>query len=109
VDDAIGYWVSETADLAVHPNIYVKVSALPGYSTQPFPNNNIQKYVREMVDKMGPQRCFYGTDITRLLGHGITYTDTIEQFTKHWDFTPEELEWIMGRGISEVLNWPIEG
>ena len=40
---------------------------------------------------------------------GITYTDTIEQFTKHWDFTPEELEWIMGRGISEVLNWPIEG
>ncbi|MER5796212.1 amidohydrolase family protein [Streptomyces sp. NPDC001980] len=109
VDDAIGYWASETADLHVHPNIYVKVSALPGYSTQPFPNNNIQKYVREMVDKMGPQRCFYGTDITRLLGHGITYTDTIEQFTKHWDFTPEELEWIMGRGISEVLNWPIEG
>ncbi len=109
VDDAIGYWVSETADLAAHPNIYVKVSALLGYSTQPFPNNNIQKYVREMVDRMGPQRCFYGTDITRLLGHGITYTDTIEQFTKHWDFTPEELEWIMGRGISEVLNWPIEG
>ncbi|MCZ9344760.1 amidohydrolase, partial [Streptomyces sp. TRM76130] len=60
-------------------------------------------------DRMGPQRCFYGTDITRLLGHGITYTDTIEQFTKHWDFTPEELEWIMGRGICEVLNWPYEG
>jgi predicted TIM-barrel fold metal-dependent hydrolase len=109
VDDAIGYWVAETADLAPHPNIYVKVSALPGYSTQPFPNKNIEKYVREMVDKMGPQRCFYGTDITRLLGHGITYTDTIEQFTKHYDFTPEELEWMMGRGISEVLNWPIEG
>ena len=38
VDDAIGYWVQETADLHVHPNISVKVSALPGYSTHPFPN-----------------------------------------------------------------------
>jgi predicted TIM-barrel fold metal-dependent hydrolase len=108
VDDAIGYWVSETADLHVHPNIYVKVSALPGYSTHEFPNLNIEKYVREMVDKMGPERCFWGTDITRLLGHGLTYTDTIEQFTEHFTFTEEELEWIMGRGICEALDWPIK-
>lgn len=108
VDDAIGYWVSETADLAKHPNIYVKISAIPGYSTAPFPNLNIEKYVREMVDKMGPERCFWGTDITRLLGHGLTWTDTVEQFTTHFDFTPDELEWIMGRGISECLDWPIE-
>jgi hypothetical protein len=107
VDDAIGYWVSETADLHTHPNIYVKVSALPGYSTHPFPNLNIAKYVREMVDKMGPERCFWGTDLTRLLEHGLTYTDTIEQFTKHFPFTGDELEWIMGRGISECLGWPI--
>lgn len=107
VDDAIGYWVSETADLNPHPNIYVKVSAIPGYSTHEFPNLNIEKYVREMVDKMGPERCFWGTDITRLLGHGLTYKDTIEQFTKHFDFTEDELEWIMGRGISECLGWPV--
>lgn len=106
VDDAIGYWVSETADLHVHPNIYVKVSALPGYSTQPYPHTNIAKYVREMVDKMGPERCFFGTDLTRLLDHGQTYTHTIEQFTKHMDFTPHELEQIMGQGISKCLNWP---
>jgi hypothetical protein len=60
-----------------------------------------------MVDKMGPQRCFWGTDLTRLMDHGLTYRDTIEQFTKHFTFTPEELDWIMGRGISECLDWPI--
>jgi predicted TIM-barrel fold metal-dependent hydrolase len=108
VDDGIGYWVQETADLHVHPNISVKVSAIPGYSSQPFPNLNIEKYVREMVDKMGPQRCHWGTDITRLMGHGLTYTDTIEQFTKAFTFTDEELDWIMGRGLCEVLDWPIE-
>jgi predicted TIM-barrel fold metal-dependent hydrolase len=108
VDDAIGYWVSETADLRVHPNISVKVSALPGYSTHPYPYENISKYVREMVDKMGPERCYWGTDITRLMGHGLTYTDTIEQFTKHMGLTDEELEWVMGRGLCQVLDWPIE-
>ena len=104
---AIGYWVTETADLFAHPNIYVKVSAIPGYSTRPFPNLNIAKYVREMVDKMGPHRCFWGTDLTRLMAHGLTYRDTIEQFTKHFPFTEDELEWIMGRGICECLDWPI--
>ena len=83
------------------------MSAIPGYSTHPFPNLNIAKYVREMVDKMGPERCFWGTDLTRLMEHGLTYTDTIEQFTKHFPFTEEELEWIMGRGICECLGWPI--
>jgi predicted TIM-barrel fold metal-dependent hydrolase len=106
VDDAIGYWVSETADLHLHPNIYVKVSALPGYSTQPYPYHNIDKYVHEMVDKMGSRRCFWGTDLTRLMDHGLTYRDTIEHFTKHLNFKPEELEWIMGRGICEALDWP---
>ncbi|MFE4501047.1 hypothetical protein ACFRFQ_14410, partial [Rhodococcus sp. NPDC056743] len=47
------------------------------------------------------------TDITRLLGHGLTWTDTVEQFTEHFDFTEQELDWIMGRGIAECLDWPI--
>jgi predicted TIM-barrel fold metal-dependent hydrolase len=108
VDDAIGYWASETADLHVHPNISVKVSAVPGYSTHPYPYDNVNKYVREMVDKMGPERCYWGTDITRLMGHGLTYKDTIEQFTKHMGLTDEQLEWVMGRGLCQVLDWPIE-
>lgn len=107
VDDAIGYWVSETADLYTHPNIYVKVSAVPGYSTHPYPYENINKYVLEMVEKMGPERCFWGTDLTRLMGHGLTYKDTIEHFTKHMGLSEEQLDWIMGRGICECLDWPI--
>ena len=107
VDDAIGYWAEETANLHTHPNIAVKVSALPGYSTAPFPNLNIAPYVRNMVDKMGPQRCFWGTDLTRLMGHGLTYTDTIEQFTKHYPFSQEELEQIMGRAICSWIGWDV--
>ena len=42
------------------------------------------------------------------MGHGLTYKDTIEHFTKHMNFTAEELEWIMGKGICECLDWPIQ-
>jgi predicted TIM-barrel fold metal-dependent hydrolase len=107
VDDAIGYWVQETADLHTHPNISVKISALPGYSTAPFPNKNIFPYVKEMVDKMGPERCHFGTDITRLLGHGLTWKDTIEQFTVHMGLTDAQLDEVMGKSLCRVLDWPV--
>ena len=107
VDDAIGYWVQETADLHVHPNISVKVSALPGYSTQPFPNENIFPYVREMIEKMGPERCHWGTDITRLMGHGLTWKDTIEQFTVHMGLTEDAARRGHGQSLCRVLDWPI--
>jgi hypothetical protein len=41
------------------------------------------------------------------MDHGLTYESTIEHFTKHLGFSAEQLEWIMGRGICEVLDWPI--
>jgi predicted TIM-barrel fold metal-dependent hydrolase len=108
VDDSISHWVEETAALHVHPNIYVKVSAIPGYSTHPFPYENVNHYVRDMVRKMGPERCFWGTDITRLMHNkGLTYKDTIEHFTTHLGLSADELSWIMGRGICQCLEWPI--
>jgi predicted TIM-barrel fold metal-dependent hydrolase len=107
VDDAIDYWVQETADLCVHPNVFVKVSAVPGYSTHEYPYDNINKFVRALIEKMGPERCFWGTDLTRLMGHGLTYTMLVEQFTKHMGLTEEQLEWVMGRGLCECLDWPI--
>lgn len=107
MDDAIEYWVEETIELAKHPNIYVKVSAIPSYSSQPYPFENVNKYVRQVVDAFGAERCFWGTDLTRQLKHDLTYSDCIEHFTKHMGFTSQQLEWIMGRGICECLGWPI--
>ena len=107
-DDAIGPWVEETTKLNSYPNIYVKVSSIPGYSTQPFPAKNLDRYVHSMVKAFGPERCFWGTDITRLMHNKhLTYKDTIEHFTKHLGFTTEQLEWIMGKGICECLEWLI--
>lgn len=107
VDDAVGHMVHETADLHVHPNISVKVSALPEYSTHPFPNENIFPFVKEMIDRMGPERCHWGADITRLLGHGLTWKDMIEQLTVHMGLPDAQLDEVMGRSLCRVLDWPV--
>ena len=106
--DALGL-LDETADLHVHPNIYVKVSSLPSYSTHPYPYANITKYVINLINKMGPERCFWGTDLTRLTEtKGLNYTQAIEHFTKHMGLTESQLEQIMGAGICKCLDWPPE-
>ena len=106
VDDAIGYWVDETADLHVHPNVFVKVSAVPGYSTHPFPYDNITQYVKSCVAKMGANRCFWGTDMTRITDtKHTTYKQTVEHFTKHMGFAEAELEQIMGKGLCDTIGW----
>lgn len=108
-DDAVAAWVNETAALCEHPNIYVKVSAVPLFSTHAYPYANLTPHVRLMVDRMGPRRCFWGTDLSRVLVYeGLNYKLAIEHFTKHMDFSKAELEWIMGKAICECLDWPID-
>ena len=84
----------------------MKVLAVPGYSTQPYPYDNITQYVKMAVEKMGPERCHWGTDVTRLMdAKGITYKQTVEHFTKHMGFSDAELDKIMGKGLCDILDW----
>ena len=42
--------------LAKYPNVAVKLSGAPSYSTEPYPYRNIHQYIRRIVDAFGPQR-----------------------------------------------------
>jgi predicted TIM-barrel fold metal-dependent hydrolase len=108
-DDAIGPWIAETTKLAALPNVYVKVSALPGYSTWPYPYKNLNQYVRCIVEAFGPQRCFWGTDLSRMLGRcALTYSQVVDHALHHLDFLSQaDLEWVMGRALCACLDWPI--
>jgi hypothetical protein len=43
---------------AANPNITVKLSGAPSYSSEPYPYRNIHKYIRQIFDACGAQRCF---------------------------------------------------
>ena len=56
-----------------------------------------------MVGSFGPQRVFWGSDLTRL---SCSYAEARRHFTDELDFLDtESLEWIMGRGLSEWISW----
>jgi len=89
--------------LARHPNVGVKVSGLPGYSSEPYPFRPVHDAIRRAYDAFGPQRCFWGTDWTRM---PCPYREAIALFTEELPWLPEaDKEWIMGRAICEWLGW----
>ena len=96
--------VANTIKLARLPNVAVKVSALPCYVDEPYPFPTLHPLVRRVVDAFGPQRCFWGTDLSHL---PCPYKQVVTLFTEEMKFlSSTELEWIMGRGLAEWLNWP---
>lgn len=103
-DDDVPEVVDELVRLAGLPNVAVKASALPSYTRGRYPFTNLHDPIRRVVDAFGPQRVFWGSEMTRL---PCTYRESVTMFTEELAFlSDEDLRWIMGHGISEWLGWP---
>lgn len=104
-DDAAFRDLDQVLALARHPNVAAKVSALPCYSSEPYPFRGLHKHIRRVYDAFGPRRMLWGTDYSRLPG---PYTDAVRLFTEALDFlSSEDREWIMGRATAEWVGWKI--
>jgi predicted TIM-barrel fold metal-dependent hydrolase len=91
--------------LARYPNVYVKVSALPCYSSEPYPFRNLHDPLKRVIDGFGAKRSFWGSDYSRL-PRSCTYRQAVTMFTDELDFlSASDLEWVMGRAALECLNW----
>lgn len=90
--------------LAKRPNIAVKASALPSYTNDAYPHRKLHPRLKQVYDAFGPKRIFWGSDLTRLPSYKQAITMITEEIP--W-LTAEDKEWIMGRGISQWLGWPV--
>ena len=89
--------------LAKRPNISVKVSCLPLYTTDAYPYQWLHPYVRRIYDAFGPKRMFWGSDLSRL---ECTYRESVTMFTEEMPWlSASDMEWIMGRGVCEWVGW----
>ena len=70
--------------LAKHPNVAVKATGAPGYSSEAFPFPAMHTYLHQIYDAFGPERMFWGTDITKMK---CSWRDCVTMFT-------EELPWL---------------
>ena len=97
--------ISQTAWLAKYPNISVKLSAAPNYSSEAYPFRDFTPYIKRLFDAYGPKRCYWGTDVTYAYGKA-TYEQRITHFTEELPFLSEEdKDWVMGKSILERLRW----
>ena len=103
--DLVPEAIAQAAALAKYPNVSVKLSSVPLISTESYPFRDAIPHIQRLFEAYGPQRCYWGTDVTNSLARA-TYHQRVTQFTEELTFLSEEDEdWIMGRAIVERLKW----
>ncbi|MBM3776602.1 MAG: amidohydrolase, partial [Acidobacteria bacterium] len=96
----------EMLALARHPNVAIKATGAPSYSSQPYPHRNLHDHLRRIVDAFGPARVFWGTDITRM---PCPWRQCVTLFTEELPWLQgRELELVMGRAVCDWLGWKLE-
>ena len=104
-DEAAFANLTDLLDLAKYPNVAVKATGAPGNSCGSYPYNNIHKYLRRIYDAFGPERMFWGTDITRM---PCSWRQCVTMFTEELSWLSEsDKELIMGRALCAWLDWKL--
>jgi predicted TIM-barrel fold metal-dependent hydrolase len=104
-DDRANAGADRIVALADIPNVSVKVSAAPCYSSEPYPFRNLHEPLKRIIQGFGVRRSFWGSDVSRVLAH-CSYRQAVTMFTEELDFLSKgDLEWVMGRGVLEKLHW----
>jgi len=97
--------LSEVVALAKFPNIALKATGAPSYSSEPYPYRNIHANIRRLYDAFGPSRMFWGTDITRM---PCSWRQCVTMFTEELPWLKgRDLELVMGRAVCDWLGWTL--
>lgn len=89
------------------PHVAVKASSLPSFVSQvdtyPFPR--WREPLHRVIAAFGPERVFWGSDLTRLTS---TYADARDHVLDAVDFLDESARAeVMGRAICRWFGWPV--
>jgi predicted TIM-barrel fold metal-dependent hydrolase len=102
-DAAVAPEIASLVALAGLDNVSVKTTAAPCYSTEPYPYPALHPFLRQLYDAYGPERLFWGSDLSRLRG---SYPDLVRLFREDLDFlSPTDVEAVMGRSVLTWLDW----
>ncbi|MDO9436904.1 amidohydrolase [Hydrogenophaga sp.] len=92
--------------LAACPNIAVKATALPSYSSEAYPYPALMDPIRQVVRRFGASRVFWGSDMTRV---DAPYRQIVTHFTEAMPFLSEaDKALIMGGALCDWLGWSMD-
>jgi predicted TIM-barrel fold metal-dependent hydrolase len=85
------------------PNVAVKLTGAPDYASDLYPFRSIHRQIRELYDAFGPERLFWGSDITRLK---CSWRQCVTMFTEEMPFlTQSDKKSIMGEAFCLWHGW----
>ena len=93
----------ELLSLAKFPNVAVKATGAPGYSSESYPFPAMHRYLRQIYDAFGPHRMFWGTDITKM---PCSWRQCVTMFTEELGWlSDEDKRLIMGEALCAWWGW----
>lgn len=103
LDDAGFADLPDLLALAKFPNVAIKATGAPSYSSAAYPYRNIHPYIRQIFDAFGPTRTFWGTDVTRM---PCTWRQCVTMYTEEMPWLKgRDLELVMGRALCDWIGW----
>ena len=104
-DNTVAAAIDQAVSVAKYPNVSIKVSASPGISQETYPFRDMNVHLKRVFDAYGPQRCYWGTDLTNSYAKA-SYRQRVTHFTEELGFLSEtDKDWVMGKAIMARLNW----
>ncbi len=95
--------IPDLLKLAKYPNVAVKATGAPGYSSNAYPFRSMHIYLRQIYDAFGPQRMFWGTDISKM---PCSWRECVTMFTEELGWLSEQDKTlIMGDALCAWWGW----
>jgi predicted TIM-barrel fold metal-dependent hydrolase len=95
--------IPELVALAKLPNVAVKATGVPHYSSEAYPFPALHTYLRQVYDAFGPHRMFWGTDITKI---PCSWRQCVTMFTEELPWlSDEDKRLVMGDALCAWWGW----
>jgi hypothetical protein len=95
----------ELLALAKYPSVAVKATGQAGYAEGEYPFRSLHPHLHRCFDAFGPERMFWGTDITRM---HCSWRQCITLFTEELPWLKaRDLELVMGEALCSWMGWPL--
>ena len=76
-----------------------------GYAEDDYPFRSLHTYLHRCFDAFGPERMFWGTDITRM---PCSWRQCVTLFTEELPWLKDrDLELVMGEALCNWIGWPL--
>lgn len=103
--DQLETTIGQLLTYAPYPNVAVKWGHAPRLSREPFPYRDLIAQLRRVIDAFGVERLMWASDYTVTTDHH-TCAESLFCLRCSDQLSENEKEWILGKTVRKVLNWP---